>query len=633
VWSVELPQLQTGGGFKAKNGLPLLECYETAAKPDFWDVFPKNLVMVCKPLIDADKLEQLACRVGLEGDPALLAVCRNLRVGADIGCEGVFRAATRSGNARSALEAGEQVTDAIATWIKKGFVAGPFKANEIPADAKVNGLMCRPKPDGSVRVIMNMSAPKGCCVNEGIDADQFPAAMSSTAKWLMVLNAVGRRCRMVKMDWADAYKHVTVREEDVKLQYFSWLGMSFVELCLVFGTSSSVGLYDQVAKLVLEVVLRISKFPREWVCQHLDDVCAAAPEDSPELDRFHKTYRNVASQVGVRLAPLEDKEKAFAPCQEGTVLGVRYDSVNWTWAIPQEKLLRFAWQLRGVMSADQIRQGEMWSVAGRIMHYAPLIPAGRFNLDHVIRANGVSKDRDYLVPVGLGLKRQCWFWYTMLLTCAEGTRIPDWSSKLPPWTRECYSDAAGGTMEGVGRGVGAVSEDWWVYAPWPRKINCGVKAADGKKLSRKLSALELVGPLLCVTAGSGFCRGRTVRIWVDNIGSVTIWNKGYSLSCGLCTTLVKAIGTVAAGLGCRLVVQKITRCSVAGAEMADALSKADFDRFRRTGLAQGWPLQCAPARVPWYLLAWLANPVEDDKLGSRLLRELAESGPVLGVNC
>jgi hypothetical protein len=97
---------------------------------------------------------------------------------------------------------------------------------------------------------------------------------------------------------------------------------------------------------------------------------------------------------------------------------------------------------------------------------------------------------------------------------------------LPPWTRECYTDAAGGTLDGVGRGVGAVSEDWWAYIPWPRKINCGVKAADGKKLSRKLSALELVGPLLCVTAGHQFCRGRIVRVWVDNIGAVTNLGQG-----------------------------------------------------------------------------------------------------------
>ena len=96
--------------------------------------------------------------------------------------------------------------------------------------------------------------------------------MSSTGKWLAALAAAGRGAFMIKMDWADAYKHVHVREEDVRLQWFSWLGMNFAEVCLVFGAVSSVGIYDRAAKVVLDLVLRLSGFPAKMVCQHLDDV-------------------------------------------------------------------------------------------------------------------------------------------------------------------------------------------------------------------------------------------------------------------------------------------------------------------------------------------------------------------------
>jgi hypothetical protein len=242
----------------------------------------------------------------------------------------------------------------------------------------------------------------------------------------------------------------------------------------------------------------------------------------------------------------------------------------------------------------------------------------------------VSKEKDFMIQIGPELKRQLFFWYTMVVATSGLTKIPSVGVALPPWTRECYTDAAGGTMEGVGRGMGAVSQEWWAYVPWPRKINCGVKAEDGKKLSRKMSALELVGPLLCVAAGHEWCRGRVVRVWVDNIGAVKIWAKGYSLSCSLCTTIVRAIGTVAAGIGCQVHVEKITRCSTAGAEMADALSKADFRRFRGTATCQRWPLAVAPAWVPAHLLAWLADPRTDDELGSKLLDDIAARGPVLG---
>ncbi len=67
---------------------------------------------------------------------------------------------------------------------------------------------------------------------------------------------------MTKLDWSDAYKHVAVREEDIPLQYFEWLGMYFAETSLVFGAASSPGIYDRLAKFVLDIVLKLSGFPR-----------------------------------------------------------------------------------------------------------------------------------------------------------------------------------------------------------------------------------------------------------------------------------------------------------------------------------------------------------------------------------
>jgi hypothetical protein len=93
----------------------------------------------------------------------------------------------------------------------------------------------------------------------------------------------------------------------------------------------------------------------------------------------------------------------------------------------------------------------------------------------------------------------------------------------------------------------------------------------------------------------------------------------------LSTTVVKAIAEVAAGLGCRIDIQKVTRCSSAGTRMADALSKGDFRRFRsEPGI--GAALRADPAGVPLALLAWVARPVVEDELGTRILRELARGG-------
>ena len=156
---------------------------------------------------------------------------------------------------------------------------------------------------------------------------------------------------------------------------------------------------------------------------------------------------------------------------------------------------------------------------------------------------------------------------------------------------------------------------------------------DGKKVGRKLSALELIGPLIALVAFADECRRWPVSIWVDNAGSVGVWRKGYSSYCRLCTTLVKAISVVAAGLRCRVAVQKITRCSDRGAVIADMLSKAQFEEAALHARQDGGRWQPEPARVPGVLLEWVAAPYPDDDLGHRLLMHLAASGvPVLGYS-
>ena len=112
--------------------------------------------------------------------------------------------------------------------------------------------------------------------------------------------------------------------------------------------------------------------------------------------------------------------------------------------------------------------------------------------------------------------------------------------------------------------------------PWGEVINSDQLYVDGKRMSCKMSAWELLGPLLVLTAGVELVRNRSLIVMVDNSGSVAIYKKGWCTSCMLCTTLALAISEVSAAINCRLEIVKVMRCSTVGAEAADAISKADF---------------------------------------------------------
>ena len=582
-------------------------------------------------LIDGKRLRSLALEAGF-GDLVILdKVCEDLENGAVIGCSGPFRAPSAAKNAPGAYEEGEKVTDAIADWLVKGFCYGPVPLSDIPASAKISGIMTRPKPNGSVRIIQNLSAPKGFSVNDGINSDDFPTKMSSTTLWVRVLNLVGRGAWFIKVDWSDAYKHIAVAFQDTNLQWFRWLDKGFKELCLIFGGASSAGIFDRVAKIVIFIATFKAAFPRDWVIQHLDDCCAAAPAGSELLERLDREFFAVAKHLGIKLAPRDDPDKSFGPSTSGTVLGVFYDTVAWTWHIKGEKLLRLLHQIQDVLEAQEVRQDALWSLTGKILHVKPLIPTGRFNLEYLIRANSFSQDRAAMVPISRALKRQLWFWFTMLRVCDGPVSIPNLDEHMPPWTIEVYSDAAGGTWRQRGHGVGAVGPGWWTYLAWSRAINHGRLTGNGRHLDRLMSALELLGPLLTVCAAPTFCRGKPVRVWVDNSGSVYIWKKGYSPVCPISSTVVKATASVAAALGCRLEVEEITRCSTPEADMADALSKAAFFRFWNIAALNDIVLPSMPLPVPLALVAWLEDCLPDDDLGDKLVKALQRAGAIPGV--
>jgi hypothetical protein len=570
------------------------------------------------------RLKWWADALGCSDGDRLRRVLQYIEEGADIGCRGAARLPSSSNNAASAFEFGPQVTDAIAEWVQKGYAFGPVEAAAVPPDAKISGIMVRPKPNGSVRVILNLSAPKGRSVNDGIDKKEFPATMSSTAAWLAVLNEAGRGCLMTKTDWAAAYKHITVREEDTDLQWFSWCGKFFKELCLIFGGVSSAGIFDDAAKVVLDLVCRRASFPRSMVCQHLDDVCAAAAAGSDSLERFDAAFKEIAADVGVELAPRDDHDKSFAPCTAGVVFGVHYDTVAWTWAIPEDKLAATCILLEQAMSEAELPAKTVRSLVGKLIHVKALVPGGRFNIDKIMRMYKTAARTEAAVAVSSACRRQFRFWHIFLRVCSGRVDIPRPPGQRTAGALNAYTDAAGGSSEAVGRGTGGVLADWWYYIPWAKRINAGGWRVDGKKVGRKLSALELVGPLVVVAAAADICRGRPLQVWVDNAGSVEVYRKGYSRSCRLCTTLVKAMATVAAGIGCQLEVMKITRCTGTGATMADQLSKARFQDFRLTAEEKGWPLRVEPARIPAVLLKWLDRPFPCDRLGGDILSEIVQ---------
>jgi hypothetical protein len=70
-------------------------------------------------------------------------------------------------NSKAALDFGQDVTGSIASWIKKGFVAGPFDSPPLP-NFRANSILGIPQPD-KVQICINVSLPKDASLNDNVN--------------------------------------------------------------------------------------------------------------------------------------------------------------------------------------------------------------------------------------------------------------------------------------------------------------------------------------------------------------------------------------------------------------------------------------------------------------------------------
>ena len=164
-------------------------------------------------------------------------------------------------NTKSPVENGELLTDTIATWIKKGFVAGPFDSPPMPG-FRTNplGVVTR---NGKIRPILNMSGPKGASFNDNVDRPKLERLHMGTAKnFGTALKHAGKDAVFSKFDIQDAYKLMPAKPEDFRLQGFSWLGKYFIETRQSFGGVPSPCNFDRLNKTKDTVICLKSGTPR-----------------------------------------------------------------------------------------------------------------------------------------------------------------------------------------------------------------------------------------------------------------------------------------------------------------------------------------------------------------------------------
>jgi hypothetical protein len=235
-------------------------------------------------------------------------------------------------NAPSAVKHGEAVTDAVASWVKAGFAAGPFNFPP-PANFRVNSLMAIPQ-GVKVRPVLNVSLPEGRSLNSNVrEACLEKVTMCSARCFAYSVKECGKFAWMTKPDWCDAYKNIPCKIADLRLQGFCWQSKFFIETRQIFGAKASVANFDTLGNTILSLVLSDCSIPASLIHRQLDNIPGVAPYSKKFwCEEFITKYKKLCELVNIELAKdCPECDKAFSLTHVGKVLGIIFDTGKLCW--------------------------------------------------------------------------------------------------------------------------------------------------------------------------------------------------------------------------------------------------------------------------------------------------------------
>ena len=130
----------------------------------------------------------------------------------------------------------QKIDHEISRLLNKGVIC---RAEPI-SDQYLSNIFTRDKPDGSIRLILDLAD-----LNENIVYRHFKMDSLNTAIDLMSQN-----CYMASIDWKDAYYSVPIAKSFQKYLRFEWRGKLYQYTCYPNGLSSAPRNFTKLAKVI-----------------------------------------------------------------------------------------------------------------------------------------------------------------------------------------------------------------------------------------------------------------------------------------------------------------------------------------------------------------------------------------------
>ena len=521
----------------------------------------------------------------------------------------------------SDVEVCNHLNDNIASWVSKGFVAGPFDEPPFPG-FRANPLFACIKR-GKVRPILNLSYPEGGSFNDSILETDILKINTSTPRQVAdhLLN-LGTGAVMSKLDMANAFKLIPVHPRFWRVQGFMWLNKYFFETQIVFGSCSGPSIFDRLHEVFLLTARMISRTWSPCYYRVLDDfVCVTSSLE--ENKKLIDTYIDLADQIHLPLAPLDDPEKAFRLAKTGVILGIAFRSTDNHWKIPEEKADHHINFFQSLINKKILNLDDLQTAVGMLCSIESMVPFLRSEFAFLKQACVQSISSP--VPNSVILRKNIFKAIKVIDDLKDWTPITNISICPPLGSYVLVSDAAGRNKDSTLQvGVGGIAYQdnvfhsfYFQHIPWPESF---IKGVDMNKIAfrHKTTLLEALGITSLVVLLATTLKNQAFLVKVDNLATVFAFQKGRSKTDPYATTIVSALRFFLTQINAKMEVVHLPRISDTAAVWADHLSRFDdkgeekFNKVKKV-CATTWPTSLAK---------WLSQPSLDPFLGEKMYKDI-----------
>ena len=474
-------------------------------------------------------------------------VLSGLRRGFSIGFVGPVTPGREAPN-HSAVIRRSLVTAAVIRELRAGFLAGPFVRPPFP-EFHCSPVGAADKPDGSARLLLDLSSPRGDSINEGIDAEVFAVQYSSFDDAVVVLRRLGRGAYMAKFDLKNAFRLCPVRRADWPLLCFLWESSYFVHVALPFGSRSSPSIFNRFAQVLWWLLSAVGSVGN--LIHYLDDFFFASANVGVARHDFAAALA-LCAHLGVPLSP----EKCLPPARRMVFLGILLDAERMVASLPPERFAALSVLLADWVARSSCSKRELLSLIGSLSFACKVVPAGRLFLRRLIDFSMTLPGLSAVAVLPAEARLDVQWWVDFLPTWDGSSVFP--APPVDSIQLQLYTDASD-------VGMGGFFGRWWFSTPWSSFF-----------AERPIHVRELVAVATALFLWGDHLRDRQVVLFSDSSAVVAVWQKG-STRDPLCMRIIREVFFFLAGRNIRLCMQHVSgllNCK------ADALSRLQVLRFR-----------------------------------------------------